>query len=95
MIADLHPSRDRRGLLAAIDAGQLYWSLSGLLVTACRLDICPADLAPQYAGHDLTSSASPWSASRRSSVGSSLAHSRANLLRLSRSSFSAKALSMA
>lgn len=31
MIADLYPSRDRRGLLAAIDAGQLYWSLSGLL----------------------------------------------------------------
>jgi len=31
VIADLYPSRDRRGLLAAIDAGQLYWSLSGLL----------------------------------------------------------------
>lgn len=28
---DLYPSRDRRGLLTAIDRGQLYWSLSGLL----------------------------------------------------------------
>lgn len=31
MSADLYPSRDRRGLLTAIDRGQLYWSLSGLL----------------------------------------------------------------
>ena len=30
-MSDLYPSRDRRGLLTAIDRGQLYLSLSGLL----------------------------------------------------------------
>jgi hypothetical protein len=30
-VIDLYPTRDRRGLLVAIDKGQVYWSLSGLL----------------------------------------------------------------
>lgn len=30
-MSDLYPTRDRRGLLTAIDAGHVYWSLSGLL----------------------------------------------------------------
>jgi hypothetical protein len=30
-VTELYPSRDRRGLLAAVEAGRIYWSLSNLL----------------------------------------------------------------
>ncbi|MCK7525180.1 MAG: hypothetical protein MZV64_50035 [Ignavibacteriales bacterium] len=58
-------------------------------------EVGPADLASQYPGHSLTSSARPSSANAFSSAGSSLAHSRASRVRPRRSSVSATAFSMA
>ena len=68
-------------------------ALAGLFVATSRVQVRPADIAPQYSGHD--SPSSPSSARRCSRAGSSLAHSVASRVGASRPSFSARADSTA
>ena len=60
-----------------------------------RVEFSPADVAPQYSGHEVKSSASPSSASRFSSRALRCADSRAKRVRARRRSLSANADSMA
>src|SRR5262249_15239421 len=68
---------------------------SRLLTTARGVQVRPANLAPQYAGHVAASSDNPSSASAFSKAGSSFAHSRAKRLCSRRTSFSSMAIWMA
>src|SRR5262245_21379748 len=90
-----HGDHSPRPLVEDILAEDQDRPLPRLLTPTGGIEVRPANLAPQYAGHVTASSDSPSSASAFSKAGSSFAHSRAKRLPSRRTSFSSMATWMA